>query len=256
MSVLRSLNSTAPCSLARFPPLGMIPPASPHVDTYLRGFVYNTLSAAVASIKSPVRHPLSESAASCVSRSLSTFSHLAADTLRQWREGGLRCRQHGGPVHDAFCPICHIGVSDPEPPLVRLLIRLRALEFGFLTEISQVGTLGEREAAVAALVEVAAVENDRLLEIAHKVADGELGASVLARILELPSDLLQSIRRDLVQTLATGGTDVRIQLFRHLPEARWLSVPDAIQLAERALTDELPVVRNAALSALRALAEA
>jgi hypothetical protein len=175
-------------------------------------------------------------------------------SLTRWRESGSWCSSCKLAVMGSSCSRCHTVSPNPREELLFLLASAGCVTLNELLEISQDEDSPERNVAVSRSAAMAFEDNDALESLINFVevtGTVQLLDALLVEFQQEIGRLSQSLRR----LLHASFPEVRARIVRSLTQ-RWLSLPDALKLAQEAVKDHNPSVRSTAVETLRDLSRA
>jgi hypothetical protein len=181
---------------------------------------------------------------------LALYASRLRALLDGWRRRTILCEQCGKPVTATSCETCHVVPPTPLKDLVYLLSKAGALSTEELVEFAKHKDHGAQEEARKALVRLAFEKPSVLGQVLAEIKAGVAPLSLLLEILSQPVDQLKRVADQIRALLQSSSPPVRERVIRSL-DSGWLTNEAARELARKALSDDAPSVRSAAVEVLR-----
>ena len=146
------------------------------------------------------------------------------------------------------------SVVQPSPRkyLLLVLAKLKNLTINELLEYYSDIRPDVHEAATEASIKILESNKVELANVLRRISQEEIPSSILKKILDMPSSVLQDVKGDIVNLLKSSNKDIRWIVTSNLCK-NWINKEDAIRLTTKMLRDEDSEIRNCATKTLRVL---
>ena len=172
-------------------------------------------------------------------------------SLQHWRETGSWCSRCRQVVMTYSCSRCSVVPPNPREEMLSLIARAGSVTLSELLETGEATESPERNVAVSYAASMA-FEDDHSLDSVINFVEARGALKVLDALLEEFRQEKDRLARSLVRLLAAAFPEVRARVVRSLAQ-HWVPLPEALKLAEEAISDADPSVRSAAVETLREL---
>jgi len=140
----------------------------------------------------------------------------------------------------------------PRKYLLFVLAKLKNLTINELLEYYSDIRPDVHEAATEASIKILESNKVELANVLRRISQEEIPSSILKKILDMPSSVLQDVKGDIVNLLKSSNKDIRWIVTSNLCK-NWINKEDAIKLTTKMLRDEDSEIRNCATKTLRVL---
>lgn len=146
------------------------------------------------------------------------------------------------------------GFVQPSPRkyLLLVLAKLKNLTTNELLEFYSDIRPDVHEAAIEATIKILESNKVELANVLRRISQEEIPSSILKKILNLPSSVLQDVKGDIVNLLRSSNKDIR-WIVTSAIRKDWINKEEAIKLITEMLQDENSEIRNCATETLRVL---
>jgi energy-coupling factor transporter ATP-binding protein EcfA2 len=145
------------------------------------------------------------------------------------------------------------GVVQPNPiaHLLRAFTKVGKLTTQKLLEFYSDVRHDVREVAAKALVDTVKTDKDELTELLKNISTSNAPIGLLKNLLELPDDILQSVKEVIIFYLLKSPNDHVRSITATTLGGSWIDEAEAAKLAREVLQDKTPSVRDQAVRVLR-----
>jgi len=167
-----------------------------------------------------------------------------------WSTRGDYCEEHQHYVRSECSgrvPLC------PRVEILKLLSRVSALPLHEWLDACRDPHQHVRKAALQGVTRTLTSQPEYILEVIGDVNKGQHPSSVLEAILSLPTAHLVSEQKTLLALFSSESAILRRIMIRNAATATWLTKEQAINVAQVALEDSDPTIRNLAVTTMRRL---
>jgi hypothetical protein len=179
----------------------------------------------------------------------------AYEALNAWLSAQISCEDHG-PYYGSSCPTCHTSRMSPIPYLVAALSTADRLDLAIISRACTDERQGAQEAGYDALLLYCSRSAERTREVYHAIAARELPLRALQLGFGLSAEVLAAARDEIAALLRDPDPEYRETVIYGLGRANPFGASQLKELAEHALQDSDPEVKNAARSTLISLSRA